>query len=45
MKWRAPDQEVDQRGLAVPERLCRKIVKHVNYTGRMLWIIVDRRSW
>jgi len=43
MRWRAPDREVDQRGLG--ERLCRKIVKHVNRTGRMLWIIVDGRSW
>jgi len=28
MKWRAPDQEVDQRELG--ERLYKKIVKHVN---------------
>jgi len=28
MRWRAPDQEVDQRG--VGERLCKKIVKYVN---------------
>jgi len=27
MRWRAPDQEVDQRGLG--DRLCKKIVKHV----------------
>jgi len=27
------------------ERLCKKIVKHVNWTGRMLWIVVDGRSW
>jgi len=39
MKWRAPDQEVDQRGLG--ERLCKKTVRHVNWTGRMLWIVVD----
>jgi len=28
IRWRAPDQEVDQRGLG--KRLCKKIVKHVN---------------
>jgi len=28
MRWRAPDQEVDQRGLG--ERLCKKFAKHVN---------------
>jgi len=28
MKWRVPDQEVDQRGLG--ERLYRKTVEHVN---------------
>jgi len=33
------EQEVDQRG--VGERLCKKTVKHVNWTGRMLWIVVD----
>ena len=27
MRWRAPDQEVDQRGHG--ERLCKKIAKHV----------------
>jgi len=27
MRWRAADQEVDQRGRG--ERLCRKIAKHV----------------
>jgi len=26
MRWRAPDQEVDQKGRG--ERLCRKIAKH-----------------
>jgi len=26
MRWRAPDQEVDQRGCG--ERLCKKIAKH-----------------
>ena len=27
MRWRAPDQEVDQRGHG--KRLCKKIAKHV----------------
>jgi len=35
MKWRV----LDQRGLG--ERLWKKTVKHPNWTGRMLWIIVD----
>jgi len=37
MKWRVPDQEVDQRGLA--ERLCKKIVRHArkNATVRNRW--------
>jgi len=39
----APDQEVDQRGLG--ERLCKNIAKHVNCTWRILWIVVDGRSW
>jgi len=43
MRWRAPDQEVDQRGHG--ERLFKKIAKHVISTGRKLWIVVDRRSW
>ena len=43
MTWRAPDQEVDQRGHG--ERLCRKTAKHVIWTRRMLWIVVDGRSW
>jgi len=43
MRWRAPDQEVDQRGRG--KRLCRKIVKHVIWTRRMLWIVVDGRRW
>jgi len=29
MRWRAPDQEVDQRGHG--KRLCKKIVKHINW--------------
>jgi len=33
---RASDQEVDQRGHG--ERLCKKIAKHVIWTGRMLWM-------
>jgi len=41
MKWKVPDQETDQRGLA--ERLGKKTVKHINCTGRMLWIMVDGR--
>ena len=43
MSWRAPDQEVDQRGHG--KRLCKKIVKHVIWTRRMLWIVVDGRRW
>jgi len=42
MRWRAPDQEVEQRGLG--ERLCKNVVRHVNKKGRMLWIVVDGRS-
>jgi len=42
MRWRAPDQEVDQRGYG--ERLCKKTAKHVIWTGKMLWIMVDGRS-
>ena len=33
----------DQRGRG--KRLCRKIVKHVIWTRRMLWIVVDGRRW
>ena len=43
MRWRTPDKEVDQRGHG--ERLCKKIAKHVIWTTRMLWIVVDVRSW
>ena len=43
MRWRAPDQEVDQRGHG--KGLCKKIAKHVIWTRRMLWIMVDGRSW
>jgi len=43
MRWRAPDQEVDQRGHG--KRLCKKIAKHIKHTTRrMLWIMVDGRS-
>ena len=38
-----PDQGVDQRGHG--ERLCKKIAKHIIWTGSMLWIVVDGRSW
>jgi len=31
--------QIDQRGPG--ERWCKKTVKHVNWTGRMMWIIVD----
>ena len=43
MRWRAPYQEVDQRGHG--QRLCKKIAKHVIWTERMLWIVVHGRSW
>jgi len=43
MRWRAPDQEVDQRGRG--ERLCKKTAKHTIWTGRMLQIAVGGRSW
>ena len=35
-------QEVEQRGLG--QRLCKKTVRHVSWTGRMLWIAVDGGS-
>jgi len=38
MRWTAPDQEVDQSGLE--QRLCKKTVKQVNLTERMLRIVV-----
>jgi len=43
MRWRAPDQEVDQRGHG--KRLCKRIAKHIIWTRRMLWIVVDWRIW
>jgi len=39
-KWRVPGQEVDQRKLG--ERLWKNTVRHVDWTGRMLWIVVRR---
>jgi len=42
MKWMMPDHELDQKGLG--QRLCKKTVMHVYWTGRMLWIIVDGGS-
>jgi len=39
MKWGVPDQEVDERGLR--EGLCKKTVKHINRTRRLLWIVID----
>jgi len=38
MKWRVPGQEVDQRKLG--ERLWKKTVRHVYWTGRMPWIVL-----
>ena len=44
MRWRAPDQEVDQRGHA--QRLCKKIARHVISTRRMLSIAVEAdKDW
>jgi len=42
MKWRVPNQEVNQRKLG--ERLWKKTVRHINWTGRMPWIIIDGGS-
>jgi len=42
-RWRAPDQEVHQRGHG--QRLCKKIAKHTIWTGRTLWIVVDGNRW
>jgi len=39
MKWTVPGQEVDQRKLG--ETLWKKTVRHVDWTGRMPWIILD----
>jgi len=38
MKLRVPGQEVDPRKLG--ERLWKKTVRHVNWTGRMPWIVM-----
>ena len=37
------DQEEDQRGPG--ERLSKRTVKHVNWTQRMLWIVVNGSWW
>ena len=44
MRWRAPDQEADQRGLG--GQLCKNIVRYVklNREDASLWIVVDGRS-
>ena len=42
MRWRALDQEEDQRGHG--KRLCKKIAKNVISTRRMLWIVVDGKK-
>ena len=41
MRWRAPDQEVDQRRHG--ERLCKKITKHVIWTRRGSYGSCDHR--
>ena len=43
MKWRVRDQEEDQRGPG--ERLSKRTVKRVNWTKRMLWIVVNGWTW
>ena len=40
MKLGVPGQEIDQRKLG--EILWKKTVRHVNLSGGMLWIIIDR---
>ena len=39
MKWRVEGQEVDQRKLG--ERLWKKTVRHINWTERMPWIVIN----
>jgi len=39
MKYRVPGQQVDQRKLG--KRLWKRTARHVNWRGRMPWIIVD----
>jgi len=46
MKWRVPGQKVEQRKLG--QRWWKKTVKHVDWIGRMPWIVVDevdRDDW
>jgi len=42
MRWNVPDLNVDQTGLG--KRLCKMTVKIVNWTGRILWVVVDGGS-
>jgi len=42
MKWRVPDQRVDHRKLE--DRLWKNTVRHINWTERMPWIIIDGGS-
>jgi len=42
MKWMVPGQEVDQRTLG--ERLWKNTVRHVNWTERIPWIVIDGGS-
>jgi len=42
-KQRVQNKEEDQRGPG--ERLSKRTVKHVNWTQRMLWIVVNGGSW
>ena len=43
MKQRVQDQEEDQRGPR--QRLSKRTVNHVNWTRRMLWVVVNGGSW
>jgi len=42
MEYEVEGSRVDQKGLR--ERLCKKTVKHVNWTGNMLWIVVAEEA-
>jgi len=42
MKWRVPSQQVDQSKLG--QRLWKKTVRYINWTERMLQIVIDRGS-
>jgi len=42
MKGKVPDQEVGQRTRG--ERLCKITVRHLNWTWRMSWIVIDGES-